>query len=101
MRISSRTARICRQGRHLKSARSFVEHFWRRTGLEDVDSAASLKKYRELLVREPGFAETHYRVAMLLRKAGEWQQSYRHFITARDQDGYPMRCLSAFPGGLP
>jgi hypothetical protein len=33
---------------------------------------------------------------MLLRKAGEWEESYRHFISARDLDGYPMRCPSAF-----
>ena len=33
---------------------------------------------------------------MLLRKAGEWEESYRHFISARDLDGYPMRCPTAF-----
>lgn len=72
-----------------------VGHFSRRR-LEGVDSKNSMKKYRELLLREPGFAETHYRVATLLRNAGLWDESYRHFRWARDLDGYPMRCLSAF-----
>ena len=48
------------------------------------------------LARQPGFAETHYRLATLLRKAGEWDEAYRHFIAARDCDGYPMRCLTRF-----
>jgi hypothetical protein len=55
-----------------------------------------MKSYRELIERSPGFAETHYRLAMLLRQAGEWDDAYRHFIFARDLDGYPMRCLTAF-----
>ena len=75
---------------------SFRRAFLEARRVESVDSVTSLKKYRELLVREPGFAETHYRLATLLRNAGEWDESYRHFILARDLDGYPMRCLSAF-----
>lgn len=63
---------------------------------ESVEPAASSRRYRELLLRQPGFAETHYRLATLLRNAGEWDESYQHFRLARDLDGYPMRCLSAF-----
>jgi hypothetical protein len=83
-------------GTPLQERESFRQAFLEVRRLEDVDSAASLKKYRDLLVSEPGFAETHYRVATLLRKAGEWEESYRHFVSARDLDGYPMRCQSAF-----
>ncbi len=80
----------------LEERESFRQAFLEARRLEDVDAGASLTKYRELLAREPGFAETHYRVAMLLRNAGEWEESYRHFISARDLDGYPMRCPTAF-----
>ena len=56
----------------------------------------SMKRYRALLARQPDFAETHYRLATLLRKAGEYDEAYGHFISARDGDGYPMRCLTAW-----
>ena len=72
--------------------RAFLEA--RRT--EEVDPANSVSRYRELLGRQPGFAETHYRLASLLRKAGLWDNAYQHFIAARDRDGYPMRCLTSF-----
>jgi hypothetical protein len=75
---------------------SFQRAFLEARRLESADPVASLKKYRELLLWEPGFAETHYRLATLLRNAGEWDESYRHFISARDLDGYPMRCFTAF-----
>jgi hypothetical protein len=75
---------------------SFQRAFLVARRLESVDSVTSLKKYRELLVRAPGFAETHYRLATLLRNAGDWDESYEHFISARNLDGYPMRCLTAF-----
>ncbi len=64
--------------------------------LEGIDAAASMRQYRELLARQPCFAETHYRLASLLRKAGAWDEAYSHFVAARDLDGYPMRCLSSF-----
>ncbi len=80
----------------LQKREAFRRAFLEARRLEEIDSITSLREYRELLVREPGFAETHYRVAKLLRQAGEWEESYRHFIQARDLDGYPMRCQSAF-----
>jgi hypothetical protein len=64
--------------------------------LEGVDAAKSEQQYRELLAREPCFAETHYRLATLLRNKGAWDEAYQHFAAARDLDGYPMRCLTSF-----
>ena len=64
--------------------------------LEVIDSARSMTQYRELLARQPCFAEAHYRLAALLRKAGASSEAYRHFVKARDLDGYPMRCLTSF-----
>jgi hypothetical protein len=52
--------------------------------------------YRALLARQPGFAETHYRLAQLLEHAGDWDEAYRHYALARDQDGYPIRCPGPF-----
>jgi lysophospholipase L1-like esterase len=63
---------------------------------EARDAGASIALYRALLAQEPGFAETHYRLARLLETQGEWDEAYEHYVAARDLDGYPTRCLSAF-----
>jgi hypothetical protein len=75
---------------------SFRRAFLEARLMEEVDPSKSVKRYRELLIRQPGFAETHYRLATLSRKARRWNDAYWHFIAARDGDGYPMRCLSSF-----
>jgi hypothetical protein len=62
---------------------------------EDSDPAGSMAKYQALLSRQPGFAEAHFRLARLLRKAGNWDEAYRHFVAARDCDGLPIRCPSS------
>src|SRR5262249_25525147 len=56
----------------------------------------AISRYRELLDRQPGFAETHYRLGVLLARGGAWDEAYRHFVSARDLDGLPMRCPSPF-----
>src|SRR5262249_23568853 len=45
---------------------------------------------------QPGFAESHYRLGLLLDEAGDREGAYRHFVAGRDRDGYPVRCLTAF-----
>jgi hypothetical protein len=75
---------------------SFRRSFLETRRLEGVDSAKSIRQYRELLARAPCFAETHYRLGALLRGTGAWDEAYRHFVAARDLDGYPMRCLTSF-----
>jgi hypothetical protein len=75
---------------------SFRRAFLEARRMEEVEPAKSVNRYRELLSRQPEFAEAHYRLATLLRTAGEWDEAYRHFIAARDGDGYPMRCLTPF-----
>jgi lysophospholipase L1-like esterase len=64
--------------------------------LQETDPAAAIAAYRALIDAEPGFAESHYRLAVLLDKAGDSEAAYRHFVAARDCDGYPIRCLTAF-----
>ena len=64
--------------------------------LETVDPAAARDRFRALIDRQPCFAETHYRLAALHERAGEWDDAYREYAAARDLDGMPMRCSSAF-----
>lgn len=64
--------------------------------LEATDPRESLRTYRDLIARQPGFAEAHFRLARLLEKAGDDDEAYRHYVAARDADGHPMRCPSDF-----
>jgi hypothetical protein len=63
---------------------------------EAIDPARAEKLYRALIARQPGFAETHYRLARLLEWSGRWAEADRHYILARDADGLPLRCPSPF-----
>jgi lysophospholipase L1-like esterase len=64
--------------------------------LEPSDPAAAIAAYRSLVAKQPGFAETHYRLAQLLEKQLAWEEAYEHYAQARNQDGYPMRMLTSF-----
>jgi hypothetical protein len=75
---------------------AFARDFLAARRLEADDPARALAQFRSLLAREPGFAETHYRLARLLARAGDWETAYRHAIQARDLDGLPMRCPTPF-----
>ena len=75
---------------------AFEHQFMAVRRLERVDPAGSMEQYRVLVQQQPGFAETHYRLARLLEQNGEWDESYHHYVAARDLDGYPIRCPSAF-----
>jgi hypothetical protein len=52
--------------------------------------------YRRLLERQPCFAESHFRLARLLERAGNWDEALEHYAAARDFDGLPMRLPSDF-----
>ena len=64
--------------------------------LEPADPTESTRRFQALLVRQPKFAETHYRLGRLLERTGAWDEAYTHYVAARDLDGYPMRCPTAF-----
>jgi hypothetical protein len=55
-----------------------------------------MRRYRTLIALQPGFAETHFRLARSLAAKGAYGEAYREYIRARDLDGHPMRCPSAF-----
>ena len=75
---------------------AFASDFLAVRRLETTDPKGAQAAYRALLTRGPGFAEAHYRLAQLLERDGSWEEAYRHYQAARDFDGYPMRCPSAF-----
>ena len=68
---------------------AFRSEFLAARQLEEADPTAGIVRYRELLERQPGFAETHYRLVLLLLRAGALDDAYRHFVSARDFDGNP------------
>jgi hypothetical protein len=63
---------------------------------EADDSAGALARYQAILARHPEFAEGHFRAARLLERAGDHIAANRHYIEARDRDGYPVRCPTPF-----
>jgi hypothetical protein len=75
---------------------SFGRAFLEARRLEEDDPRAAMQQYRALVSRQPGFAEAHYRLARLLGQTSARDEAYHHYVAARDLDGYPMRCLSAF-----
>jgi hypothetical protein len=75
---------------------SFEKEFLAARRLETEDPGTSIARYRALLARQYEFAETHFRLARLLDQTGDWEEAYHHYVMARNFDGYPMRCLSAF-----
>jgi lysophospholipase L1-like esterase len=74
----------------------FRRDFLAARALEASDRPAAIAAYRALIARQPGFAETHYRLGQLLDQAGDNDAAYRQFVAARDRDGFPNRCLTAF-----
>jgi lysophospholipase L1-like esterase len=64
--------------------------------LESTDPGQSIERYRALIARQPGFAESHFRLARLLEKRGAHGEAYREYARARDLDALPMRCPTAF-----
>jgi len=64
--------------------------------LEATDPIAGIARYRALLASQPGFAETHFRLARLLEQSGAWEEAFQHYAASRNLDGHPMRCLSPF-----
>jgi lysophospholipase L1-like esterase len=75
---------------------AFAHAFEEARAREEADPAGSIAAYRVLIERQPGFAESHFRLARLLEAAGRYEEAYLHYIEARDLDGHPLRCLSSF-----
>lgn len=74
----------------------FARQFQYARRMEAVDPSRSLALYRSLADQQPGFAETHYRLARMLERSGDWSGASRHFTLARDLDGMVQRCTTPF-----
>src|SRR5262249_30739397 len=61
---------------------------------EAPDPARALAGYPAILRPRPGFADAHLRAGRLLERAGQYPEANRHYLLARDHDGYPVRCPS-------
>ena len=79
---------------------AFAREFLAVRRSEDADPSGAIAGYRELLDRQPGFAETHYRLGVLLAHQGDWDEAYQQFVAARDLDGFPL-AARRIPAGLP
>ena len=75
---------------------AFALAFQEARAREKTDPAGSIAAYRLLIERQPGFAESHFRLARLLEARGDDEEAYRRYIAARDLDGHPFRCLTSF-----
>ena len=75
---------------------TFAAEFRAARKAEDADPTAGIAAYRALLASQPRFAEAHYRLARLLEATGQREEADRHYVAARDHDGFPMRCTSDF-----
>ena len=75
---------------------AFASEFLAARDDEARDPVQAAGEYRQLLERQPRFAEGHFRLARLLEQAGHWDEAFDHFVAARDLDGLPMRLPSDF-----
>ncbi len=78
--------------------RRWVEDQYRAARNEEsiTDGTGSERLYREMIAREPGFAEAHFRLARCLEQSGRHEDALEHYVAARDLDGMPFRCITAF-----
>jgi hypothetical protein len=75
--------------------RSFARD-WMAARSSEAVPATAMARYRELIARQPGFAESHFRLGRLLERSGRFAEALVQFHLARDLDGFPQRCPSPF-----
>ena len=63
---------------------------------EEDDPCTGDRGLSSLAGESARFAEAHYRLARLLEAAGRPEEADAHYVAARDDDGFPMRCMSEF-----
>ncbi len=65
-------------------------HFNHAIALEDVgEETRAAKAYLAALAMEPGMADAHYNLALLLERRGDSQGALRHFSASRRLAGSP------------
>jgi hypothetical protein len=79
----------------LEERRSFA-HDWLEARSSESEPAPAVARYRALIVRQPGFAEAHFRLARLLEQSEGYTEAAREYRLALDLDGFPQRCQTSF-----
>jgi tetratricopeptide (TPR) repeat protein len=78
----------------------FAREFQTVRAAESDDVTRAIARYRRLVERHPEFAESHYRLARLLVKTGDWEEAERHFVFARELDSLVLRCPNDFRAAI-
>lgn len=73
----------------------FLRDFEAARGVQN-DPRRGIALYEAILQSHPEFAEAHFRLARQLEKVGAWAEARRHYVRARDEDGFPQRCTTPF-----
>lgn len=76
--------------------RDFIARFDELLRNPPADPGQATARYRQFIAEQPGFAESHYRLAQLLEAAGSYEEAHEEYIKARDLDGIPFRCPTPF-----
>src|SRR5205085_600997 len=72
-------SRSCLDPKTTKSKRqAFTRSFARVRALEQSDPEEAIRAYRALILKQPRFAESHYRLARLLEAKKDWQGARDH-----------------------
>src|SRR5262249_33148385 len=74
--------------------RSFARD-WLAARSFESDPPTAMARYRELIARQPGFAEAHFRLGWLLERSGRFAEAGEQYRLGLDLDGFPQRCTSA------
>jgi hypothetical protein len=74
--------------------RSFARD-WLAARSSESDPPTATARYRELIARQPGFAEAHFRLGRLLERSGRFAEAGEQYRLGLDLDGFPQRCPSA------
>ena len=75
--------------------RSFARD-WLAARSSESESVPAMARYRALIVRHPGFAGAHFRLARLLEQSGRFIEAGQNYRLARDLDGFSQRCQTSF-----
>jgi tetratricopeptide (TPR) repeat protein len=69
---------------------------WLTARSTELEPAAAMARYRELIARHPEFAEAYFRLGRLLERSGDYVEAGRDYRLAIDLDGFPQRCPTPF-----
>jgi hypothetical protein len=73
-----------------------LREFFEARGVEATNPALGQWLYGGILDRHPDFAEAHFHLGRLLKRAGLTNEASFHFSKALENDGLPNRCKQAF-----